>query len=169
MKRTSTPTIDKIVKYWIDNGDDVKGNECFMGADISDWSTHCWRCGHDDEKLEKCHIVPHSLGGSSNSSNLVLLCNRCHNEAPNVNCEFEMWYWIKRTKAVYYNTYWTWIESTNEAIELCSVHFGQGLLNESTKKWVLNKACEIFKSKKIGYNKITNETLLTTYPVNYHS
>ena len=63
----------------------------------------CWACGYyrntkadiqnpthpnpfsswDKAKwLQKCHIIPHMLGGSSEASNLVLLCKRCHKVAP---------------------------------------------------------------------------------------
>tara|TARA_B100000287_G_scaffold397130_1_gene413393 strand:+ start:1458 stop:2249 length:792 start_codon:yes stop_codon:yes gene_type:complete len=69
-----------------------------------DWGEPCcWACGwyKDDQAdygvshfqnplvswervdwLEKCHIIPHMLGGSNDVSNFVLLCKRCHKEAP---------------------------------------------------------------------------------------
>ena len=34
--------------------------------------------------LERCHIVPHSLGGSDDEDNLFLLCKKCHAQSPDV-------------------------------------------------------------------------------------
>ena len=71
---------------------------------LQDWGEPCcWACGwyKNDQAdygvshftnpleswdravgLEKCHIVPHMLGGSNDPSNLVLLCKKCHKDAP---------------------------------------------------------------------------------------
>jgi len=32
--------------------------------------------------VERCHLVPHALGGADSPANLVLLCGRCHRDAP---------------------------------------------------------------------------------------
>jgi 5-methylcytosine-specific restriction endonuclease McrA len=71
-----------------------------------DWGEpSCWACGfHYDDKydvpspqvtlerivqcweripLQKCHIVPKSLGGADTADNLFLMCRECHDRAPN--------------------------------------------------------------------------------------
>lgn len=45
--------------------------------------------------LRRCHVVPHALGGSADPSNLVLLCKRCHEAAPDVIDAAIMWEWIR--------------------------------------------------------------------------
>jgi hypothetical protein len=39
----------------------------------------CW----DRVPLQRCHIVPRSLGGTDEPSNLFLMCRECHDLAPN--------------------------------------------------------------------------------------
>jgi hypothetical protein len=51
--------------------------------------------------LIRCHIVPDALGGSSDPSNLVLLCKRCHELAPDVIDPEAMWYWIRNEAEKY--------------------------------------------------------------------
>lgn len=48
----------------------------------------------DLAKLERCHLVPHALGGPDEPANLVLLCGRCHSEAPDVRDAGYMLRWI---------------------------------------------------------------------------
>ena len=82
-----------------------------------DWGEpSCWACGKwwvtkyditdphvSDEELAKnydrvkplqrCHIVPRSLGGSDDVSNLFLMCKECHNlcsQYPVKRCFFSM-------------------------------------------------------------------------------
>jgi hypothetical protein len=119
-------------------------NECFLGVDASEMSTHCWRCGHNDRPLERCHVIPASLKGEDIPSNYRLLCNDCHHEAPNVNDPNEMDDWIKRTCVPTYNTFWeirkTVKKVASETIDGTIRHFGHKGLNDSTRKWVEKKA-----------------------------
>lgn len=55
----------------------------------------CWRCY--GSRPERCHIVPDSLGGPDIPSNYVLLCNRCHLDAPDVRDPHEMLRWISES------------------------------------------------------------------------
>ncbi|WP_045309411.1 HNH endonuclease [Lentzea aerocolonigenes] len=66
----------------------------------------CWRCGYKSG-LEQCHIVPASLGGGDSADNLVLLCGRCHNEAPNHQDPQYLWRWLRATRTESTDTYWT--------------------------------------------------------------
>jgi HNH endonuclease len=95
------PSIRQIVSYW-----ESRVDESDLGVDMAEAAERCWRCGYRS-KLERCHIVPKSLDGSNEPSNFVLLCGRCHREAPNTrNVQF-MWHWIRATKQPLYDTYWT--------------------------------------------------------------
>jgi 5-methylcytosine-specific restriction endonuclease McrA len=62
----------------------AREDECGLGVDWADARNRCWRCGRE-ARLELCHIVPASRDGLRKSSNLVLLCKRCHKEAMNVS------------------------------------------------------------------------------------
>ena len=114
-----------------------------LGVDVADIANRCWRCAYE-RRLERCHIIPHSLGGKDIPSNYVLLCNQCHQEAPNVNDSKHMFEWIKRTKVSFYDSYWRCRELAEELRNLfnqTSVHFGHGnKINESTENWLLTKA-----------------------------
>ena len=89
---------EEIVEYWsniIDEGD--------IAVDWSDASIRCWRCARKRKTLERCHIVPESLGGSEDASNLILLCKECHQESPDVTESKFIWDWIKNTKSEFYD------------------------------------------------------------------
>ena len=150
-----------IVAYW-----ETRQVECGLSVDWADAHERCWRCGYKSA-LQRCHIVPDSLGGQDAPSNFVLLCGRCHREAPNVADPEFMWHWLRPQSVPFYDTYWTLrgireFESiygrkpfskttapqfTNEqvlallqpAFEKMIVHFGEGRLNPSTIAWCLRE------------------------------
>lgn len=39
--------------------------------------------GWDKVPLQRCHIIPKSLGGLDTADNLFLMCKECHDLAPN--------------------------------------------------------------------------------------
>ncbi|MCM3749266.1 HNH endonuclease [Paenibacillus pasadenensis] len=90
----------QIVDYWFSIVD-----ECDLSVDASEAHERCWRCGYK-QSLERCHIIPSSLGGEDTVSNLVLLCRRCHLENPNIANKDIMWDWLRAHKATFYNTFW---------------------------------------------------------------
>jgi hypothetical protein len=47
-----------------------------------------------EASLQRCHLVPDALGGPDTPENLVLLCARCHAEAPDVADSEYMLSWI---------------------------------------------------------------------------
>jgi Zn finger protein HypA/HybF involved in hydrogenase expression len=111
MERKQKTTIKQITDYWIENNNI---NEEFLNFDWSEAHTHCWNCGDNKHRsskkkseLERCHIIPHSLGGSDLPENYVLLCKECHKEAPNINNSDDMWNWIKSNHTSFscYGTY----------------------------------------------------------------
>lgn len=93
--------IPEIISYWSNKKDDS-----FLGVEWEDAAERCWRCAYK-ARLDRCHIIPKSMGGKDDPSNLVLLCKKCHKEAPNVKDENFMWQWIERTNSGMYDTYWT--------------------------------------------------------------
>ena len=94
-----TTTISQIVQYWSKNIDESE-----LSIDWFDAGTHCWRCGRK-RKLERCHIIPNSLGGEDSPRNLVLLCKQCHEAGPNVADPEIMWDWLKAYKVPMYGSF----------------------------------------------------------------
>jgi len=94
-------TIQEAIDYWVKFVD-----ECDLSVDWSEADTHCWRCGCE-KHLQRCHIIPDSLGGKDCPENIVLLCERCHAEGPNVTDPEVMWDWIKAYKVPFYETFWS--------------------------------------------------------------
>jgi hypothetical protein len=100
MFKDDLPSKAEIVDYWKD--------KIFKLGLFVDWGEpSCWVCGfHYGNKydikrtnagweevlrcwnaipLQRCHIVPRSLGGSNIPDNLFLMCKECHDLAPNTN------------------------------------------------------------------------------------
>lgn len=101
MKREQMKTtIAEVVDYW-----SSRESECGLSVDFSEAHELCWRCGYR-RKLQRCHIIPHALGGSDAPENLVLLCGRCHQEAPNVTDPQIMWDWLRAYAVSFYDTFW---------------------------------------------------------------
>ncbi len=136
--------IEDIVKYWkkyVDESD--------LSVDWADANTHCWRCGCE-KNLERCHIIPHALGGADEPKNLVLLCKRCHSEGPNVTDSDIMWDWIKSYKVPFYETFWSLKE-----IKEYEFIYGKNINDELIR--IFNKAKILPDSKEA--KAIINETL----------
>lgn len=93
-------TIAEAVDYWCAIED-----ECGLSVDWAEAKERCWRCGCK-RNLQRCHIVPDSLGGKDEPSNIVLLCERCHGEGPNVSSPEVMWDWIRAYGVPFYDTFW---------------------------------------------------------------
>lgn len=96
-------TIEEIVSYWR-----KKKSEVGLSIDWLEADHRCWRCGCE-KNLQRCHIVPHSLGGRDEAANLVLLCKRCHEEGPNVADSEVMWDWIKAYAHPFYGSFWGFV------------------------------------------------------------
>jgi len=162
-KKEKKAWIDGCIKHWssiVYEGD--------LGVDFSDAHERCWRCGYK-RRVQKCHIIAKSLGGSDNPDNLIPLCAACHDEAPDVYEKEEMFNWIKKDHGVFYNTFWeekalsfseidpSRIKCYEDHIKFLAryrfllnnkagFHFGQlsgGMrLKTSTKAWILKKSIE---------------------------
>ena len=93
-------SIQSAVEYWSRRIDEDE-----ISTDWREADTHCWR-GGCQRNLERCHIVPHTLGGTDEPSNIVLLCKRCHREGPNVTDPEIMWDWIRAYRVPFLETFW---------------------------------------------------------------
>ena len=94
-------TIPEIVDYWVKHADESE-----LSVDFAESHERCWRCGCR-RRLERCHIVPDSLGGEDTPSNFVILCRRCHLDNPNVADPEIMWDWLRAYGVPLYDTFWT--------------------------------------------------------------
>jgi hypothetical protein len=97
-KRGNMPSRRQIAEWWAKNWR-AESRESFAG-ELSDLGEpFCWACsayfaefkdpcprwGKPEAydlavELERCHLVSSAVGGSSEPSNLVLLCHDCHQE-----------------------------------------------------------------------------------------
>lgn len=151
----------QIVDYWAQHQ-----TECGLSVDWAEAEILCWRCAHK-RQLQRCHIIPRSLGGGDSPSNLVLLCAQCHAEAPNVADPEFMWVWLRAHAAQCYGTYWqergfreyefifgekpfSGLSHSDELLQKASsllkelfpktsTHWGQGKINPATLAWVLRQ------------------------------
>ena len=150
MKNRSIKTTHKqILEYHYEHT-----NECGLGCDADEWHHRCWRCGYV-RSLERCHIIPNSLGGPDEPSNYVLLCNDCHLENPNVKDSNEMWNWIRRTSVSTYDTFWELRNILKETVQDSTHHFGE-VMNKSTKYWILREYKKRLEKQGISYTFISN-------------
>lgn len=103
MEKTAIKTTkDEIVNYWFF---EKFIDKCGLSVDASEAKERYWRCGCK-HNLERCHIVPESLGGKDEPSNLVLLCHRCHLDNPNITDPEIMWDWLRAYGVPMYDTFW---------------------------------------------------------------
>ena len=93
-------TVKEIIKYH-----QINASELEMNVDICDLATRCWRCG-EIRRLQRCHIVPASAGGEDTPSNYILLCNSCHEAAPNIKNSNRMHEWLRSSRSDTYDSFW---------------------------------------------------------------
>jgi HNH endonuclease len=91
-------TPQQIADYWSTREDG-------LALEWAEARERCWRCGYRT-KLELCQIVPRVPDGDETADNLVLLCSRCHREAPNHSNPRYMWVWLRATCVPRYDMYW---------------------------------------------------------------
>lgn len=127
-KRTpkDLPSIGAVLGYWKDHARFLDERINFL-LDLREPT--CWACqwfwdGRYDVRskapsweqlvrawekapLQRCHVVPCSLGGSNAPSNILLMCRECHDLSPNLIhldfmldwCKAQSW-WERRTKEI---------------------------------------------------------------------
>ena len=155
-------SVAEIVAYWSKRED-----ESGLAVDWAEAHKRCWACGRKKRKrnFDRCHIVPRALGGQDSADNLVLLCQRCHKLAPNVNDPSFMWFWLRARAVPFYDIEWivSGLEEYQRLFgkspfcgpllpdpaglkylvkkfrEQAIIHFGEGRPNPSTLAWVIAK------------------------------
>ncbi len=140
-KRLPIKTTKKeIINYW----SKIK-EESLLSVDWAEAETRCWRCGYE-RKLQRCHIIPDSLGGKDTPSNFVLLCERCHIDAPNIEDKNFMWDWIMSNKEPFYDTFFK-----KRALKEYEFIYNKKFEEELIERDILShKDLEIFYNVKIG-------------------
>jgi len=153
-------TASEIVDYWSRHE-----TECGLSIDWADAHKRCWRCTRK-VPLQKCHIVPDALGGVDAPENLVLLCLRCHREAPDVADTAFMWTWLRKHAVSLYDTDWIirgyfeferlfgrkpfsnlgeglpqakLTDALKKYRKRAIIHFGEGRPNPSTMAWLFSQ------------------------------
>jgi hypothetical protein len=105
----SLPSKGEIMLYW----KDWLMKNCFDVGEPSCWACRRWwntkydvqdsKASWDDLKklwdkvapLQRCHIIPRSLGGTDDASNLFLMCRECHDLAPDTNSREMFFKWVE--------------------------------------------------------------------------
>ncbi len=122
----------EIARYWLDTpaGLERLPENCAIGGELQPC---CFACGFDTVRcdvssqgwhgweataaLDRCHLVPRALGGDESPSNLVLLCKRCHRDAPNVGDAVYMLRWIAQRES-WFEGMWTFLRLAFERADL---------------------------------------------------
>ena len=116
-----------------------------FGTDHDEAHCRCWRCGYIRD-LERCHVIPKSLGGSnSDPANFVLLCSMCHEEAPDVKDKNAMFEWIKSTKVSHYDYFWKARSAVQYCFDsVCQHGVGKDSISPATHDWVISEIRKMF-------------------------
>lgn len=156
----SLPSKAKIFEHW----------KTWLDKENLDWGEpSCWACGKIDNKvnlnkglntmkdiynawnntnLQRCHIVPKSLGGSNDMSNLFLMCSECHDEAPDTTSKKIFLNWVKEQ-----DYHWDVFEEAIKVFKMLGIDIG--------KKEESDKFCKIIKSE--NFKKWANENIASHF------
>lgn len=93
--------------------------------------------------LERCHIIPRSLGGSNDPSNLFLLCSECHIQSPDTdNPEiFMKWIAHRRQNSIGGVNYQDVINAVKDACVIYKIdfdEFSKFIISHDQKKLPVN-------------------------------
>lgn len=123
MSRETRPSNRQIAQNWIDWQKESKqappwdrwgwdwcDPSCMAcGYWAESWDVTCRNCKTDDpcifdkhmqswnraKGLHGCHIIPHAMGGLNEPCNFVLMCARCHAEAPDTRRPQVLYDWMR--------------------------------------------------------------------------
>ncbi len=89
---------------------------------------------NDCTELDRCHIVPQSLGGTDEPENIFLMCKRCHDSAPDTTSKELFLCWVSVQEESWAQEF---VEKWNQIKKACR-DFGldeddEDLLDELTK------------------------------------
>lgn len=142
-RKDKLPSKSTILEYWVEHT-----CESYLATDFDEAIKRCWRCSYKTSELHRCHIIPESLNGKPEPQNLVLLCKRCHEQAPNVKDKEFMFSWIHATKIPHYD-----FEFKTKNDNIFELIYKRSFLVELIKLCELKDISEIFKQENIK-NKI---------------
>lgn len=108
-KRGSTKSIQSIHKHWYEKSVnspqeviDLIGEDSYIYI-IEGEGCECYACGVKTKGLQRCHIVPHALGGSTDNDNMFLMCEECHSGNPD-SVYTDLFYKYVKNKDSYINS-----------------------------------------------------------------
>jgi HNH endonuclease len=111
--------------------------------------------GWDRIPLQRCHVVPQSLGGTDDVDNLFLMCRECHDLAPNTSIPAILFEWARAQSS--YGREMARIRAALDAFRV-SEEEAQGLEalleSEEFKTW---------KSDKVGLHRPQSNYASTSY------
>jgi hypothetical protein len=94
------PKLSAVAKYWSERNTfrNLEWTQpgCFACGYWSQARFSTVESGWQASRLERCHLVSASEGGTTDLSNIVLLCGRCHRKAPAFGVRQPMIDWINR-------------------------------------------------------------------------
>lgn len=135
----------EINNYWLDKFDWLEENVPM-----------CFVCGKE-HYLDKCHLIPNALGGTTDNDNIVLLCHNCHTNAPNINIKDIMINWIYEEAEKYNLLFHIKNESVVNRLDNClkiTLNILQGIKNTKIDKVVDTKDIMDFIKYKFKNNTV---------------
>lgn len=150
------PSKGQIFEYWRERLTDI--------GVLIDWGEpSCWACGYhynakydiksphaswqeildgwEKMPLQRCHIVPRSLGGSDEVQNLFLMCRECHDLAPNTSMPDIFFEWARaqcswrRETVKLDNAFLSYGIDAGQQVEIAKV-----VQSESFRAWIKGKS-----------------------------
>ena len=177
-KKKKLPTKYKIAQHWATK----KKKPSWLFVDLGEPT--CWGCGemwggdYDVSKkttpkqawqkapLERCHIIPEALGGSSGPSNLFLMCKSCHENSPDTTEPKEFFEWCHRNNSSALVGLGDYYESLVLASRMCKVTveemfraISKGFSLRDPRE-VLSKVYETAGTHGFGYSKGTRAIMM---------
>ena len=107
---------------------------------------------NDYKELDRCHIVPRSKGGTEEPENIFLMCNRCHDRAPDTTSKELFLRWVLAQEP-YVNQ---WFAETRDQIKKAHRDFGIDFDEGDEDKWaeleklVRSKEFKAWMRKNVG-------------------
>jgi 5-methylcytosine-specific restriction endonuclease McrA len=108
--------------------------------------------------LQRCHIVPRSLGGSDHPANLFLLCAECHDLAPDTTDPRLFFRWVKSQN---------WLKRTFAKLEQAFEDYGLDTKDEDLMNRIADIVCSTafrqWCKDNIGVHKLQLPPYGSTY------
>lgn len=158
MRRPTPPSRRAIAEYWCS----CREAEGFLlHVDLGE--PECWACGwivegeYDGTEeaynkaawLDRCHLVPHARGGTSEIENFVLLCSACHRAMPNTTDRGYAICWV-RTRS-------HWLQRVAEQLEAALTELDETALDRVQRlskdeaDWLWKRASQIRRQECVDH------------------